>query len=104
MVLDKYKPWRCRHIFIPVGEIRWARITDPEVWYVGDLSGIITIPGTDGHGLSGWTLFTAGGQGVPDGGTTVDVARCSAQCARHGPTLHKELTGYGPDSVEPKLI
>ena len=26
------------------------------------------------------------------------VARCSAQCARHGPTLHKELTGYGPDS------
>ena len=26
------------------------------------------------------------------------VARCSVQCARHGPTLHKELTGYGPDS------
>jgi hypothetical protein len=43
-----------------------------EVWYVGDLSGIITIPATaGGYGLSGWTLFTTGGQGVPDGGTTV---------------------------------
>ena len=43
-----------------------------EVWYVGDLSGTITIPATaGGYGLSGWTLFTAGGQGVPDGGTTV---------------------------------
>ena len=43
-----------------------------EVWYVGDLSGVITIPATaGGYGLSGWTLFTAGGQGVPDGGTTV---------------------------------
>jgi hypothetical protein len=43
-----------------------------EVWYVGDLSGVITIPATaGGYGLSGWTLFTAGGpQGVPDGGTT----------------------------------
>jgi VPDSG-CTERM motif len=43
-----------------------------EVWYVGDLSGIITIPATaGGYGLSGWTLFTGGGNGVPDGGTTV---------------------------------
>jgi hypothetical protein len=43
-----------------------------EVWYVGDLSGIITIPATaGGYGLSGWTLFGPGGQGVPDGGTTV---------------------------------
>jgi VPDSG-CTERM motif len=43
-----------------------------EVWYVGDLSGVITIPATaGGYGLSGWTLFTTGGQGVPDGGTTV---------------------------------
>jgi hypothetical protein len=43
-----------------------------EVWYVGDLSGTITIPATaGGYGLSGWTLFTGGGQGVPDGGTTV---------------------------------
>ena len=42
-----------------------------EVWYVGDLSGSISIPGTGyGHGLSGWALFTAGGVGVPDGGTT----------------------------------
>jgi hypothetical protein len=46
-----------------------------EVWYVGNLSGIITIPafGLAGqhYGLSGWTLFTGGGVGVPDGGTTV---------------------------------
>jgi hypothetical protein len=47
-----------------------------EVWYVGDLSGIITIPavGLAGqrYGLSGWTLFGPGTPpGVPDGGTTV---------------------------------
>ena len=47
-----------------------------EVWYVGDLSGIITIPATAGrYGLSGWTLFGPGvsvdPHGVPDGGTTV---------------------------------
>ena len=42
-----------------------------EVWYVGNLSGIITIPLTaGGYGLSGWTLFGPGGQGVPDGGAT----------------------------------
>jgi hypothetical protein len=41
-----------------------------EVWYVGDLSGKITIPATaGGYGLSGWTLFGTGA-GVPDGGTT----------------------------------
>jgi hypothetical protein len=38
-----------------------------EVWYVGNLSGVIAIPG---DGLSGWTLFGPGGPGVPDGGTT----------------------------------
>ena len=43
-----------------------------EVWYVGNLSGKITIPATaGGYGLSGWTLFGGGGQGVPDGGATV---------------------------------
>ena len=47
-----------------------------EVWYVGGMSGIITIPafGLAGqnYGLSGWTLFgPGGGNGVPDGGTTV---------------------------------
>ena len=45
-----------------------------QVWYVGDLSGIITIPadGPLGYGLSGWILFgPGGGNGVPDGGTTV---------------------------------
>jgi len=42
-----------------------------EVWYIGDLSGTITIPGFAGrYGLSGYTLFGPGGQGVPDGGTT----------------------------------
>jgi hypothetical protein len=49
-----------------------------EVWYVGNLSGNITIPsfgfgppGTNKYGLSGWTLFGPGGTSVPDGGTTV---------------------------------
>jgi VPDSG-CTERM exosortase interaction domain len=42
-----------------------------EVWYVGNLSGIITIPATaGGYGLSGWTLFGTGVPGVPDGGIT----------------------------------
>src|SRR5439155_25234447 len=42
-----------------------------QVLYVGDLSGIITIPATaDGYGLSDWTLFGPGVPGVPDGGTT----------------------------------
>ena len=42
-----------------------------EVWFVGDLSGIITIPlEWNGYGLSGWALFGPG-VGVPDGGTTV---------------------------------
>ena len=42
-----------------------------EVWYVGDLSGAITIPATaGGYGLSGWTLFGPGVPGVPDGGIT----------------------------------
>ena len=46
-----------------------------EVWYVGGISGIITIPafGLAGqnYALSGWTLFGPGVPGVPDGGTTV---------------------------------
>ena len=42
-----------------------------EVWYVGNLSGIITIPAIGGGCLlSGWTLFARPGA-VPDGGTTV---------------------------------
>jgi len=42
------------------------------VWYVGNLSGVITIPQTFGvKNLSGWTLFGPGIAGaVPDGGTT----------------------------------
>lgn len=54
----------------------WAKYDGPnygaEVWYVGDLGGIITIPlyavGNQ-YALSGWTLFGPSGQ-VPDGGTT----------------------------------
>ena len=43
-----------------------------EVWYVGNLSGIIMIPFlAAGHCLTGWTLFGIGGAGVPDGGVTV---------------------------------
>ena len=43
-----------------------------EVWYVGNLSGIITIPFlAAGHSLIGWTLFGPRGVGVPDGGITV---------------------------------
>jgi VPDSG-CTERM motif len=42
-----------------------------QVWYVGNLSGEITIPfvGPLGHDISGYILF--GANGVPDGGTTV---------------------------------
>jgi hypothetical protein len=47
-----------------------ARRTVGQIWYIGDLSGEITIP--DIPGLGGWTLFGPGGvPGVPDGGTTV---------------------------------
>ena len=43
-----------------------------EVWYVGNLTGIVTIPFLVGrHFLTGWTLFGTGSAGVPDGGVTV---------------------------------
>jgi hypothetical protein len=43
-----------------------------EVWYVGNLRGILTIPLlVAGHSLIGWTLFGPGSTGVPDGGITV---------------------------------
>ena len=43
-----------------------------EVWYVGNLSGLIAIPFlAAGHHLTGWTLFAAAGIGAPDGGITV---------------------------------
>jgi hypothetical protein len=43
-----------------------------EVWYVGNVSGIITIPFlVAGHCLTGWTLFDTGSADVPDGGVTV---------------------------------
>lgn len=44
-----------------------------EVWYVGDLSGMITIPANgngDKYGLSGWTLFGPGSVApVPEPGS-----------------------------------
>ena len=42
-----------------------------EVWFVGDLTGTITIPAAGGgYGLSGWTLFgPGGGNNTPDSGT-----------------------------------
>jgi hypothetical protein len=43
-----------------------------EVWYIGHLSGIITIPFLAArHYLTGCTLFGPCGVGVPDGGITV---------------------------------
>jgi hypothetical protein len=41
------------------------------VWYIGNLTGVITIPAIAGFNrLTGWTLFGPGGVGVPDGGIT----------------------------------
>jgi hypothetical protein len=43
-----------------------------EVWYVGNLSGIVTIPFLAGwHCVAGWTLFGTGSAEVPEGGVTV---------------------------------
>jgi hypothetical protein len=49
-----------------------AQNTFSVVWYVGNLSGLITIPNFNGpYGLSSWILFGPGVPGVPDGGATV---------------------------------
>ena len=43
-----------------------------EVWYVGNLNGVITIPfRAAGQSLIRWTLLGPGSIGVPDGGLTV---------------------------------
>ena len=59
-----------------------------EVWYVGGLTGIITIPATaGGYGLSGWTLFNPGGTNVPEGGSTIaflGLALTAAELLRRG--------------------
>jgi hypothetical protein len=45
-----------------------------EVWYIGDLHGVITIPAIFNLcGLTKWTLFGPAGVGVPDGGVTASV-------------------------------
>ena len=61
-----------------------------EVWYVGNLTGIITIPANPpggGNGLSGWTLFGPGGNTVPEGGSTIaflGMALTAAELLRRG--------------------
>jgi len=43
-----------------------------EIWYVGDLRGVLTIPAIFNLcRLTQWTLFGPAGAGVPDGGITV---------------------------------
>jgi hypothetical protein len=58
-----------------------------EVWYVGDLHGVIKIPGIFNlYGLTKWTLFGPGGAGVPDGGVTailLGVALATLGICRH---------------------
>jgi hypothetical protein len=45
-----------------------------EVWYVGNLNGLIVVPFLVGtHNLTGWTLFGPLRTGVPDGGLTVTL-------------------------------
>ena len=45
-----------------------------EIWYIGDLRGVITIPfHRAGHSLIGWTLLGPAGVGVPDGGVSVTL-------------------------------
>jgi hypothetical protein len=48
-----------------------------EVWYVGNLNGIITIPfladGHYEHNLTGWTLLGPRSSAVPDAGRTVTL-------------------------------
>jgi hypothetical protein len=45
-----------------------------EIWYVGNLSGIIMIPFlAAGHSLTGWTLFGSVSADVPDGGLTITL-------------------------------
>ena len=58
-----------------------------EVWYVGNLSGIITIPSIGGLCfLTNWTLLGPGaGVGVPDGGITamlLGLALCALTVSR----------------------
>jgi VPDSG-CTERM motif len=54
------------------------------------LTGTVTIPATAGdYGLSGWTLFTPGGQTVPDNGSTIaflGVALAAVELLRRGVT------------------
>ena len=65
-----------------------------EVWYVGNLSGITTIPFlAAGHYLTGWTLFgprDRGSRGWPHG----NVARRGSRRARFDATLPNALGGH----------
>lgn len=58
-----------------------------EVWYIGNLTGVITLPAASGlFRLSNWTLLGPGaGAGVPDGGTTamlLGMAICALVLSR----------------------
>lgn len=59
-----------------------------EVWYIGNLSGILTLPAIAGglFRLTGWTLLGPGaGVGVPDGGVTamlLGLAICALALSR----------------------
>jgi hypothetical protein len=62
-----------------------------EVWYVGNLSGIIIPLVAATHRLTGWTLFGSRSVGVPDGRPHSNVAWCRARGARLGATLLNTL-------------
>jgi hypothetical protein len=49
------------------------QVSDRFVWFVGDLSGLITIPelGPNGRHLGDWTLLRCRSVSVPDGGMAV---------------------------------
>lgn len=61
-----------------------------EVWYIGGMTGTITIPAFgsgEQYALSGWTLFNPGGTNVPEGGSTIaflGLALTAAELLRRG--------------------
>jgi hypothetical protein len=62
--------------------------TKSEVWYVGDLTGLLHIPFTWGsYPLAGWILFGAGAGVFPTAAPLSCCSRHSAQRARLGTAL-----------------
>ena len=65
-----------------------------EVWYVGRLSGVITIPSLGGGcALTEWTLFGPGVPAVPDGGSTVMLLGAALAALAIGRRFHTEKKG-----------